>query len=184
MQVKLRTVFLLCVYASLCCLVYIYPSLWVGTLVLVATMLLIAVVTARGFGGPDWFARGFSIAAWSWLVLSLGFYGETKNDINGREMLQATYRFVNLFRENPDSVAIRKPSSERPKLRYGTYMFSLHGSGQNGTFQDTPPVPSFMNALRLVACLTSLVFGTIVGAISHFIHQFRAVKPAHPETRS
>jgi len=76
-HISLKTLFLICLYFAICSTLYVSANLWLGTLVIAATIVWLIATTARAFNHHDHFAFGFSIFGWAWLVFWLGFYAET-----------------------------------------------------------------------------------------------------------
>ncbi len=77
LRISLKTLFLICLYFAICSTLYVHANLWLGTLVVVATIVWLIATTARAFNHHEYFSFGFSIFGWAWLVFWLGFYAET-----------------------------------------------------------------------------------------------------------
>lgn len=168
LQIKLRTIFLMCVYTGVCSLIYVYSNLWFGTLVVVATITWLGLATNHAFRHQSQFWLGFVISGWAWLVLCFGFYGESKTNFDITNVQKAIYWIASPFRPTPEY---------DPNLRYETfgYMTSLHVSGPMASQPGTLLIPAWHNALRLVVCLSSLLLGTVGGIIMSVIARRRVV---------
>jgi hypothetical protein len=170
-QTSLKTLFLISAYVAICCLVYVHSNLWIGTLVVLATIIWLTTTTIHAFRHHNYFSIGFSLCAWAWLVFWLGFYSETPASVSPPPASYAglagnVFRVMTLFRDSPDF----DPSL--PVQTYG-FMHSLHMSGPMAYQTGGPYVPSFNNAMRLAICVTSLLVGLIGGTATHYIRRLR-----------
>ena len=154
MHFSLRSLFLIFVYAAVCCLVYVFANLWIGTLVVAATILLLCYTTVAAYRHRDVFTLSFSVFAWSWMVFWLGFYAETGPNSQPWEIPRHVNNAMKGFRQRPSY----NPNSKFTKFGF---MHSLHISGPMGTVGDTVIIPTSHNAIRLAVCLSSLTFGLI-----------------------
>src|ERR1051326_4125896 len=107
-QTSLQTLFFICAYVAICGLVYVHSNLWIGTIVVIATILWLIMVSLHAFRHHSYFSIGFSLFAWSWLVFWLGFYSETlassmpaPTTWYSRELGAKVFNVMNFFREMP-----------------------------------------------------------------------------------
>ena len=165
-RLSLKTLFLICLYFAICSTLYVSANLWLGTLVVLATIVWLVATTARAFNHHDYFSFGFSVCGWAWLVFWLGFYAETQGKTANWKMPILIFRATCFFQVPP----ITDP--QVPSQVYAT-MHSLHVSGQMGTQSPSPYTPSFGNAIRMAVCVTALFMGLIGGVVFHFIGRKR-----------
>jgi hypothetical protein len=163
---SLRTLFLICLYFAICSTIYLSANLWLGTLVVLATIIWLVATTAHAFKQHDYFSFGFSVFGWACLVFWLGFYAETAGRSGDWELPHAIFRAMCFFRERP----IWDPSA--PVKIYGT-IYSIYQSGQMSVSSPIPFAPSFLNAIRLAVCVTALFVGVIGGVVAYFIGRKR-----------
>jgi hypothetical protein len=161
-QFNLQTLFLICLYFAICSTIYVSANLWLGTLVVLATIVWFVASTAHAFNHHDYFSLGFSVCGWAWL----GFYAETPGKSANWELPGLIFRAASFFQEPPIG------DTKVPSHVYAT-MHSLQSSGMMGSRSPTPYTPSFHNAIRVAVCVTALFVGLIGGVVFHFIGRKR-----------
>lgn len=154
-QLSLRSIMLMCVYAATCGLVYVTPNLWVGWLVVFATALWMSSAIVGASQSRNRFTLGFAVTGCIWLIVWLGFAIQTPTSIEGNDIRQKIFRFMS-FGQTPDY---------DPTLPVTTYaqVHDLYSSGRMGT-QTTPRAPAWHNAMRLLVCLSALAVACVGGA--------------------
>ncbi len=150
MQIRIRHFLIAMTYLSVCCLVYTDRSVWLGTLVIAATTALLAYATGCAFNNRSQAMLVFSLGAWAWLVISLGFHAESRNPLSFD--LGFVYDFFNFYRPPrlPDKFAA-------PEYLYSHSLCRINLPSA----EMYPEVPSRTNVLRLAACLSSLLVGAL-----------------------
>ncbi len=150
MQFRLRQCFVATIYFAVCCSIYTHHSVWLGTLVVASTVLILTWTTVRAFNQRSKHLLAFSVGSWCWLVLLFGFWAEspTRWDVD----LLLIYDFFNLYRPRPES------TGSAP----ATYAYSHSLYLTNFPMAVSPPVvPSWYNVIRLAACWSSLLAGLV-----------------------
>lgn len=164
---SLRSLLLFVAYAAVCCTTYIYSNLWVGTLVVVATIFLFGSATLRAFRTQNRFSLGFSLVGWSWLVFWLGFYAETPAGYRNWPVPQWIYQTATPFQWDQSIVPGDGRYEEyQPGWNFTPYghMHSLHESSELWVPSHLQPrVPNWCNTIRLAVCLTAILAGSIGG---------------------
>lgn len=151
MQFKLKTMLFGFVFVAVCCLTYIHPSLWAGTILVSATVLLFATSTISAYSHRNHARLAFSIFGWAWLVLCLGSYGHTPKNTRAWAVPARIYDFFNICED--DSV------NHDASIGSDGTMHSLLSSGDFVTIKTGRITPAFHNLIRLFICMTSIVFG-------------------------
>jgi hypothetical protein len=150
-------------YAAVCSTVYAIPNLWAGWLVVLATATWIAISIYRTSLQNSSFSLGFSIAASVWLIAWLGFGIETSTQVDDIPFRMAIYNVV-CFGGQADQE--HDPSA---KIEHYSKAHDLYQSfEQTRTQGANPQVPAWHNAMRLIACVSSLLIGCLGGLATRF----------------
>jgi hypothetical protein len=155
MRFSLLTIILLTTYAAICSTTFVYKNLWLGTLAVVATAVLLGVATLRGFNTPSRFLHTFSIVGWSWLVVWLGFYAETDKNAGNWVCPQAIYSLSQAFRHTA--------------LDAGTGGGKLHSLHVTGEMAQHTTAPAYHNFIRLAVCISGLLAGCAAGIVNELV---------------
>lgn len=158
-QFSLRTLLVVVFYVVICSLTYRFANLWMGTIVVGATALLLAVSTISAFRTRSIFLLSFSIIAWSWIVFWLGFFAQTDVDSTPWMFFHDIHWNVMCCLQDAPATDYTKPST-----KYG-YIQSMYMSGPMAVRGDSGdiPIPNYLNSIRLAVCLSGLGLGTLVG---------------------
>ena len=175
LRFSLLTLLGITAYVASCCPMFVYWNLWWGTLVVVSTIVILIVGTIRIATTSSWFWLGFSVAGWSWLVLVLGLQSQTVVDSSIGEHV-----VIWLNSRHRSIVRCWESSSSEPEFRTYSLFSQPPGpliavglpSGKN-----IMCVPLYENFVRLVACLSALLFGLLGGLLFHLFQRRTA-----PET--
>lgn len=172
-QLSIRSMLLICGYVSVCSLVYVYPSMWIGTMVVAATIVWLALASVDAFRSRSSFSLVFSLCAWTWLVFWLGFHGDNSKTVSPDWLLpEIVHRAMTPFHDLP--VVNRSLwRDEQGNLvhpeRYGT-AYNIYFGHKLMKWPGEPlNPPAFRNTIRLAACISALLFGFLGGWLNHWI---------------
>lgn len=158
---SVRTLFAVTLYMAVCCLIFVWPNLWVGTVVVIATDAYLAIVAVQAFRLRNPFCMGFSIAAWSWIVFWLGFMADTDKAVSDWPL--------------PRWIWATSPMDSSTDDETATAGGKLHSLILTSEYASGPGTPNCFNYLRTFVCVTALAFGTAVGGLSQwFVRRRRA----------
>jgi hypothetical protein len=161
LRFSLITLFAATTYFAVCCAVFIYTSLWWGTLVIGATILMFIASTIRAVTTRHAFWLGFSLIGWAWLTLLLGFYAD---DVDGDSVWSDAANGIFWA-----YAGLRRPLAED---QIGmSFVRSLHHPGES--FYHNA-VPVYFNLNRLLACASALLVGLLGGYTFHVIQRVRS----------
>ena len=163
MQFNLKIVFAMITYSAICLVLYLNPSLWVGTLIVVATASLYAIAAVEAYRRQRSFYLGFSIVGLFWMVFWFGFYFETfvhpGNPYVAWNLPMQMAKFVSLGESyEPDPNA-------QDQMQIVSYTHSVHFSSAKSVNPTSRPIPSYQNATRFAVCLTSIPAAIVGGFI-------------------
>ena len=175
-RVSIRSLLLFTVYIAVCSTTYVYPSVWVGTAVVVATIALLASTTSHAFGSQSRFWLWFSTIGWSWLVFWFGFYAETP--VTHWELPNRMYAAVT---PHMQTIAWRQNwggaiSSSSIQSIHSNFGMSVHGNGEYAR----QPIPSWQNGIRLFVCVSALVVGCLGGVCAYLATAFQSKRLHYP----
>ncbi|MDB4766137.1 hypothetical protein OAG71_00470 [bacterium] len=165
-RVSLQTIMLVVAYAAVCSTVFATSNMWAGWLVVWATALWMAIAIVRASKSNGGFSLGFAVAGCFWLTIWLGFAVETSVKFDDIPIRTAIYDVVNFGRNTNEYDESAEPKSYAKA--HDLYM-SLDMTVQG----NSPHVPNWHNAMRLVVCLSALVVGCMGGMVTHYTYNDR-----------
>ncbi|MEO1617181.1 MAG: hypothetical protein AAFV88_15125 [Planctomycetota bacterium] len=163
MKFGLATLLLAALYIAICCLVYIEPSYWIGTLVVAATIALLVGSSARAFMTRSVGLQVFSVVGLGLIAFLLGFYAETPP---GSQTWQVPRKVYTVFTLGIDL----SPSEEAGVYTQHGVMHSFHvSSGFGSRTGSRPRVPTYHNVVRMGICTSSVFLASCVGCLSNLL---------------
>ena len=156
-RITIKSSLLLTVYFSICASIYVTQNLAAGWIVVIATGLLIATTMVHAFNARDSFSLGFSVFAMVWLLICLGCSFETSRNFQGWKFQRPIFNAMRLGRKSPEIESFVNVKR--------TTIHDLYYSQDAIRHPDDNVTPSYTNCMRVVACVSSLLWGLIGGAI-------------------
>lgn len=154
---SLLHIILMIAYCSVCCWVYVSINATVGWMLVIATGIMFATVMARAFRSSSEFALGFAIVGSVTLITTLGFAIETKGNATYMQAYELRRTVYLIFCPRPELTNATEPkfvSTER--IHHDLYY--TQGSRETSS-------PSWVNLVRLVVSLGSVVIAILGGAV-------------------
>lgn len=159
-RLSILSLFLLTAYFAVCALVYASRNPTIGWLIVVATAVVIGVITFRAYQTRNVFGLRFSAVASLCLPLTLGFVVETPSTTTKLvDLGTPIWKLMNLGR------TFRQLNIEEYATFEQVAEHDLYTTHVHRRLPDDVGVPGYRNALRLAACWSALSVGVIAGII-------------------